>query len=94
MPDDTASWHDDGTPISPRADNVQRGMGADGDGALEFARQVFLQGCGLLPTAAGTAAWAGAPRWAVLETDFGLGLNFLATWQAWRSDPERPARLF
>lgn len=93
MPDDTASWHDDGTPISPRADNVQRGMGADGDGALEFARQVFLQGCGLLPTAAGTAAWAGAPRWAVLETDFGLGLNFFATWHAWRQDRQRPARL-
>jgi tRNA 5-methylaminomethyl-2-thiouridine biosynthesis bifunctional protein len=37
---------------------------------------------------------AGAPRWAVLETGFGLGLNFLATWQAWRSDPRRPACLF
>jgi tRNA 5-methylaminomethyl-2-thiouridine biosynthesis bifunctional protein len=36
----------------------------------------------------------GAPRWAVLETGFGLGLNFLATWQAWRSDPRRPACLF
>lgn len=32
--------------------------------------------------------------WQVLENGFGLGLNLLATWQAWRSDPRRPARLF
>jgi tRNA 5-methylaminomethyl-2-thiouridine biosynthesis bifunctional protein len=28
-----------------------------------------------------------------LETGFGLGTNFLATWQAWRDDPLRPRRL-
>jgi tRNA 5-methylaminomethyl-2-thiouridine biosynthesis bifunctional protein len=45
---------------------------------------VFLRGCGL------PAAWAGQPQWRILETGFGLGLNFLATWQAWKDDPQRP----
>ncbi len=39
------------------------------------------------------AAWAGQAQWRVLETGFGLGLNFLATWQAWRDDPARPGML-
>src|SRR5690606_22547765 len=47
----------------------------------------FLAGCGL------PAAWAGQPRWRILETGFGLGLNFLVTWAAWRADPQRP-RIF
>jgi tRNA 5-methylaminomethyl-2-thiouridine biosynthesis bifunctional protein len=29
----------------------------------------------------------------VLETGFGIGLNFLATWRAWKSDPKRPQLL-
>lgn len=76
-------WSDDGTPHSPRFDDRYRST----TGALAQARHVFLGGCGL------PAAWAGAPRWTVLETGFGLGLNFLATWQAWRDDPQRPALL-
>ncbi len=39
------------------------------------------------------AAWAGQAQWRVLETGFGLGLNFLTTWQAWRDDPARPSLL-
>jgi tRNA 5-methylaminomethyl-2-thiouridine biosynthesis bifunctional protein len=54
---------------------------------LADAQQVFMQGCGL------PAAWAGQPQWRVLETGFGLGLNFLVTWQAWRADPARPRLL-
>ena len=46
------------------------------------------------PAPPSPSAWAHAARWAVLETGFGLGLNFLATWQAWREDPTRPQRLF
>lgn len=38
-------------------------------------------------------AWAGQPHWCVLDTGFGLGSNFLATWQAWRDDPNRPRLL-
>ena len=38
-------------------------------------------------------AWAGRPQWCVLQVGFGLGLNFLATWQAWRDDTQRPRML-
>ena len=88
-------WRSDGTPTSPRFGERYRSAGADGQGALAQARKVFLQGCGILPDTPGAAAdWAGAPVWQVLENGFGLGLNFLATWQAWRADAARPARLF
>ncbi|HEX7888107.1 MAG TPA: FAD-dependent 5-carboxymethylaminomethyl-2-thiouridine(34) oxidoreductase MnmC [Ramlibacter sp.] len=72
---------DDGTARSTRFDDIHR------SGGLKQARHVFLQGCGL------PAAWAGRPQWRILETGFGLGLNFLAAWQAWRSDPARPRLL-
>ncbi len=91
MPDPTVHWRDDGTPTSPRFGDIYRSAGA---GGLAQARHVFLRGCGLLPEGDAPAAWAGAARWAVLETGFGLGLNFLATWLAWRQDPARPAHLF
>ncbi len=51
------------------------------------ARQVFLAGNQLPPR------WAGAPQFTIVECGFGFGLNFLATWQAWRGDPNRCARL-
>ncbi|MDZ7596558.1 MAG: bifunctional tRNA (5-methylaminomethyl-2-thiouridine)(34)-methyltransferase MnmD/FAD-dependent 5-carboxymethylaminomethyl-2-thiouridine(34) oxidoreductase MnmC [Thiobacillus sp.] len=56
-------------------------------GDIGQARHVFLQGCGL------PEKWAGRESFVVLETGFGSGLNFLATWAAWRADPARPARL-
>src|SRR6266571_4837308 len=56
-------------------------------GGLGQAQHVFLQGNGL------PQRWAGRERFVILETGFGFGLNFLATWQAWRRDPARPARL-
>ncbi len=56
-------------------------------GALAQARHVFLSGNGL------PARWAGQRDFTVLETGFGLGHNFLATWQAWREDPARGERL-
>jgi tRNA 5-methylaminomethyl-2-thiouridine biosynthesis bifunctional protein len=80
---DVVAWDGDGTPRSPRFHDIYRPPA----GGLEQARHVFLHGCGL------PAAWAGQAQWRVLETGFGLGLNFLATWQAWRSDPLRPRML-
>lgn len=56
-------------------------------GALAQARHVFLQGNGL------PERWRGRERFVVLETGFGLGNNFLATWDAWRADPQRSDRL-
>jgi tRNA 5-methylaminomethyl-2-thiouridine biosynthesis bifunctional protein len=57
------------------------------DGGLGQASHVFLKGCGL------PDAWAGRDAFTVLETGFGTGLNFLATWFAWRADPARSQRL-
>ncbi|MEA3193085.1 MAG: tRNA 5-methylaminomethyl-2-thiouridine biosynthesis bifunctional protein [Betaproteobacteria bacterium] len=51
------------------------------------AEHVFLEGNGL------PQRWAGRERFVILETGFGLGLNFLVTWQAWRRDPARCDRL-
>ncbi|WP_426144811.1 FAD-dependent 5-carboxymethylaminomethyl-2-thiouridine(34) oxidoreductase MnmC [Polaromonas sp. DSR2-3-2] len=80
-------WRDDGTaggsPYSPRFGDRYRSEA----GGLEQAREVFLKGCGL------PEAWRGQPQWCVLETGFGLGLNFLVTWAAWRADPQRPRLL-
>ncbi|HVR50867.1 MAG TPA: FAD-dependent 5-carboxymethylaminomethyl-2-thiouridine(34) oxidoreductase MnmC [Pseudorhodoferax sp.] len=75
-------WLADGTPYNPRF-----GDRYHSESGPAQARGVFLQGCGL------PQAWAGRPHWTILETGFGLGLNFLVTWAAWRADPDRPARL-
>ncbi|MBB3196726.1 tRNA (5-methylaminomethyl-2-thiouridine)(34)-methyltransferase MnmD [Roseateles terrae] len=56
-------------------------------GAYGQAHHVFLGG-NQLP-----ARWSGRTRFVVLETGFGLGTNFLATWAAWRADPARCDRL-
>lgn len=49
-------------------------------GALAQARHVFLAGNGL------SQRWAThiASNFVIIETGFGLGNNFLATWQAWQ----------
>ena len=39
------------------------------------------------------AAWSGQAQWRVLDTRFGDGLRFLATWAAWHADPARPRLL-
>ena len=56
-------------------------------GALAQARHVFLQGNGL------PERWRGRREFVVVETGFGLGNNFLATWDAWRADAQRSRRL-
>ncbi|MDR2853360.1 MAG: tRNA (5-methylaminomethyl-2-thiouridine)(34)-methyltransferase MnmD [Burkholderiaceae bacterium] len=76
-------WSPEGAPRSPRFDDIYHSA----SGALAQARHVFLAGCAL------PQDWANQPQWRVLETGFGLGLNFLATWHAWRTDPCRPALL-
>lgn len=73
----------DGTPFSEAYGDVYHTAA----GGLAQARQVFLAGNGL------PERWAGRERFVVLETGFGFGLNFLATWAAWRADPQRCGRL-
>jgi len=77
------SFTDDGVPYSARYADIYHPRA----GALVQARHVFIAGNGL------PARWQGRERFVVLETGFGLGNNFLATWQAWRDDPQRSERL-
>jgi len=64
----------DGTPYSEAYGDVYHTE----SGGPAQARFVFLQGNDV------ERRWAGRERFVILETGFGLGLNFLATWQAWR----------
>jgi len=73
----------DGTPYSPAFGDVYHSVA----GGLAQAQHVFLAGNGL------PQRWRGRERFVVLETGFGFGLNFLATWRAWKEDPARPRRL-
>ncbi|MEV8471612.1 bifunctional tRNA (5-methylaminomethyl-2-thiouridine)(34)-methyltransferase MnmD/FAD-dependent 5-carboxymethylaminomethyl-2-thiouridine(34) oxidoreductase MnmC [Ralstonia sp. UNC404CL21Col] len=73
----------DGTPFSAQYDDVYHSS----EGGLAQAHHVFLGGNGL------PGAWQGKRAFTIVETGFGQGLNFLATWAAWRDDPQRCARL-
>ena len=73
----------DGVPRSRTYDDLYHPR----EGATEQARHVFLAGNGL------PSRWQGRDDFTILETGFGLGHNFLATWQAWRADPLRSRRL-
>ncbi|MEF7613755.1 bifunctional tRNA (5-methylaminomethyl-2-thiouridine)(34)-methyltransferase MnmD/FAD-dependent 5-carboxymethylaminomethyl-2-thiouridine(34) oxidoreductase MnmC [Aquincola sp. MAHUQ-54] len=80
----TIRFGPDGVPEAPAFGDVYHAR----TGAQAQAEHVFLGGNGL-PT-----RWRGRPRFVVLETGFGLGNNFLATWAAWRNDPQHCARLW
>jgi len=73
----------DGTPFCAAYDDVYHSAG----GGLAQAEHVFLRGNGL------PGRWRGRRAFTVLETGFGFGLSFLATWRAWREDPARCGRL-
>jgi tRNA 5-methylaminomethyl-2-thiouridine biosynthesis bifunctional protein len=72
-----------GTPFSAEFGDIYHSE----HGGLAQARHVFLGGNAL------AARWANRDSFVIVETGFGLGLNFLATWQAWRDDPKHPRRL-
>ena len=77
-------WSDAAAPFAPDfADRYH-----PREGALAQATHVFIGGNGL------PERWHGRARFALLETGFGLGNNFLATWSAWHEDrSHRCARL-
>lgn len=83
LPVEPLDLGESGTPHSARYGDVYH----PAEGGLAQARHVFLGG-NRLP-----ARWAGRDHFVVLETGFGIGLNFLATWHAWRCDPRACARL-
>jgi tRNA 5-methylaminomethyl-2-thiouridine biosynthesis bifunctional protein len=72
-----------GTPWSPQYGDIYH----TADSGPGQARHVFLGGNDL------PRRWAGQRVFTILETGFGLGLNFLAVREAWRADPTRPQRL-
>lgn len=72
------AFADDGTPWSESFGDVYHSS----HGGPEQARHVFLGGNDL------PERWRSQDSFVILETGFGLGLNFLATWQAWRADPK------
>jgi tRNA 5-methylaminomethyl-2-thiouridine biosynthesis bifunctional protein len=73
----------DGTPYSEEFGDVYHSA----EGGLAQAQYVFLKGNGL------PGRWQGRRAFTILETGFGFGLSFLATWRAWREDPARCERL-
>ena len=72
-----------GTPISETYGDIYHSAA----GGHAQARHVFLAGNGL------PERWQGRETFTILETGFGLGINFMATWLAWRTDPARCAQL-
>jgi len=78
-----AEFDADGRLYSPAYGDVYHSP----SGALGQAEHVFLRGNGL------PGRWRGRRAFTVCETGFGLGLNFLALWKAWRDDPQRSAAL-
>ncbi len=76
-------WDSHGIPFSPAYADIYHPHA----GALAQARHVFLGGNEL------PQRWRGRDHFTILETGFGLGNNFLATWDAWRHDPDRCAHL-
>lgn len=72
-----------GTLVSADYDDIYHSA----SGGLAQCRHVFLGG-NRLPE-----RWQSRDAFTVIETGFGIGLNFLATWAAWRDDPARCARL-
>lgn len=77
------AFSEDGTPWSPDFGDVYHSA----DGGPGQAEHVFLHGNGL------PQRWQGRDRFVILELGFGTGLNFLATWSAWRADPRACRRL-
>ncbi|WP_321880625.1 bifunctional tRNA (5-methylaminomethyl-2-thiouridine)(34)-methyltransferase MnmD/FAD-dependent 5-carboxymethylaminomethyl-2-thiouridine(34) oxidoreductase MnmC [Burkholderia cepacia] len=79
----TFAIRDDGTLVSPEFGDIYHNVA----GALAQANYVSVAG-NRLP-----ARWQGRRTFTIVETGFGTGANFLATWAAWREDPARCERL-
>jgi tRNA U34 5-methylaminomethyl-2-thiouridine-forming methyltransferase MnmC len=79
----TLAFRPNGSPYSPQYGDIYHSI----VGSLAQSQHVFLQGNGL------PGRWQGCQTFTVLETGFGMGINFLTTWAAWRTDPARGERL-
>jgi tRNA 5-methylaminomethyl-2-thiouridine biosynthesis bifunctional protein len=79
----TLAFDPSGTPFSEKFGDVYHSA----ESGPDQARHVFLHGNDL------PHRWAGTRIFTIVEAGFGLGLNFMATCAAWRSDPARSERL-
>jgi len=79
----TPAFDPSGTPFSEKFGDVYHSA----ESGPDQARHVFLHGNDL------PLRWAGTRVFTIVETGFGLGLNFMATCAAWKSDPARCERL-
>jgi tRNA 5-methylaminomethyl-2-thiouridine biosynthesis bifunctional protein len=68
-------WTPEGVPRAAAFDDVYRSR----EGGLAESEAVFLAGCGL------PDAWRGRRRFSICELGFGVGVNVLAVWRAWRA---------
>ncbi|MEX0958008.1 MAG: bifunctional tRNA (5-methylaminomethyl-2-thiouridine)(34)-methyltransferase MnmD/FAD-dependent 5-carboxymethylaminomethyl-2-thiouridine(34) oxidoreductase MnmC [Burkholderiales bacterium] len=78
----SVSMHD-GAPHSTQFGDVYFST----ESGIEETRHVFLSGNDL------PQRWQACGRFTIVETGFGTGLNFLATWQAFRDSAPHDARL-
>ncbi len=79
----TLAFRPNGSPYSPEYGDIYHSI----VGSLAQSQYVFLQGNGL------PGRWQERQAFTVLETGFGMGINFLTTWAAWRADLARSERL-
>lgn len=77
------AFADAGVPYSLTYEDIYHSR----DGGMQQAWQVFLAG-NRLP-----GNWSQREHFVIVETGFGLGLNFLCTWAAWRGDSTRCRKL-
>ncbi len=77
------AWDAEGHAFSPKFGDIY----ASREGASSQARHVFIGGNNIIPR------WNDRELFSILENGFGLGTNFLTTWQAWKEDPHRPQKL-
>lgn len=78
----SAQWEWDQEGLIPRStiyDDVYHSR----SGGVAQAREVFVKGSGF------PERWQDGQACTILETGFGLGLNFLTTWNAWRQSGSR-----
>ncbi|MDN7674007.1 bifunctional tRNA (5-methylaminomethyl-2-thiouridine)(34)-methyltransferase MnmD/FAD-dependent 5-carboxymethylaminomethyl-2-thiouridine(34) oxidoreductase MnmC [Burkholderia oklahomensis] len=79
----TLVFREDGTVVSPLYGDIYHSAA----GALAQADHVFIRGNDL------PRRWRHKRTFTIVETGFGIGCNFLATWVAWRADPSHGERL-
>jgi len=71
------SWNEDNVPISVKYDDIYFST----EDGLKESEYVFIEGCRI------TERWQDKDIFTIVETGFGTGLNFLATYKKWKEAP-------